>query len=105
MVISQKLIKKLEEKCIPQISSFEQDLEKCWGIPIEVEVKTTKTGKEYMVITLTDDTFSFTTVKCWGINTKKDKIFLHHPYIIKPQKSEQWGLSTNGGLSKWNLLI
>jgi DNA polymerase III alpha subunit len=103
LVISQNLLRKLTEKGVFPVSKFDEGLEVCWGIPVEIETKTTKNNKEYYIVTLTDDTFAFTKIKVWGVNSKKDKIYLHHPYVISPRKDD-WGMSTTG-ISKWKMLV
>ena len=50
LVISVETIEKLNEKFIPPISEFDEELQLCWFIPRKVTVKKTKKGKEYWIL-------------------------------------------------------
>ena len=85
---------RLSELHIPPISEFDVDLGAAWFIPRKVNVKRTKNGKEYYILEVIDSNNVLTTIKCWGVNSKKDKIAVNRPYMGRLEYDEQWGFST-----------
>ncbi len=105
LVMDEKIMNRLIEKDIPPLSEFSD--EKCivWGVVRDVEIKYTKNNKEYYLVTILDSNFNITSVKCWGINSKTDKLFINHPYIIKPKFEDPWGFSTLGKIgNSWKMI-
>ena len=100
------LINKLDEMMVPPISHYDSDLMVAWLIPRNVALKKTKSGKSYYQIDVIDNTNSSTiTIRCWGIDPDKDKIYVNRPYLVRPKYDSQWGFSTNGRLAKtWKIL-
>ena len=104
LVVDAQILKRLEEKFIPAIGEYEPDLgEVVWFIPRTIEEKKTKNGKIYWILTVTDITNQPTTIKCWGIDPKKDKIWTNRPYLGKLQKDD-WGFSTRSIKHNFKLL-
>jgi hypothetical protein len=103
-VVSPQLIKRLEEKYVPPISSFDPDLQLVWFVPRKIHVKKTKHGKEYWIVEVVDSANKVTKIKCWGVRPEKDKIFLNRPYMSKLEYSEQWGFSTRSIRHNFKLL-
>ncbi|MDP3987199.1 MAG: DNA polymerase III subunit alpha [Nanoarchaeota archaeon] len=104
-VMPQKILRKLDEKSIPPISEFNEELGLCWAIVRGIEKKSTAKGKEYYNLVLVDKNFVMSKIRCWGINPIKDKLFVNRPYLISPKWDPVWGMSTNGPLFKsWKLL-
>ena len=105
-VVSQEVLEGLRRNCIPPISEFDPDLSVCWAVPRSIKEKTTKGGKKYYEIELTDSNSIMTKIRCWGVDpTKGDKIVKNVPYLIKPDHNGEWGFSTRGKLSdRWKLL-
>jgi hypothetical protein len=106
MVMTEHLMEKLDEMMVPPISQYDSDLMVAWLIPRKVVVKKTKAGKSYYQIEVIDNTNSSTiTIRCWGVDSDKDKIYLNRPYMIRPKYDSEWGFSTNGRLNKtWKIL-
>ena len=106
MVMTDDLINKLDEMMVPPISHYDSDLMVAWLIPRNVALKKTKSGKSYYQIDVIDNTNSSTiTIRCWGIDPDKDKIYVNRPYLVRPKYDSQWGFSTNGRLAKtWKIL-
>ena len=99
-------MEKLDEMMVPPISQYDSDLMVAWLIPRKVVVKKTKAGKSYYQVEVIDNTNSSTiTIRCWGVDPDKDKIYLNRPYMIRPKYDSEWGFSTNGRLNKaWKIL-
>ena len=93
MVVDEKVVRRIESKGVPGISQYDSDLLVCWFIPRAFEVKKTKNGKDYLVMTVIDDTCKPVKIKCWGASAK-DKIFTNRPYVAKLDYDDQWGFST-----------
>jgi DNA polymerase-3 subunit alpha len=105
MVISEQMSLNLKRKCIPPISEYDRELQICWGVPKNIEIKLTKNGKEYYVVEVIDENFSIVNVRCWGINKEKDKIYVNHPYLMKLNYSDEWGFSNQGFINQsWKLI-
>ena len=105
LVISDKVRDKLEEYCVPPISEYDSDIRLCWGIVREVENKKTKKGRDYYLVKLLDESSQVTVVKCWGVQQRKDRLYVNRPYMISPKYDEDWGFSTSGRINNsWKLL-
>lgn len=96
LIVSEKTLKYLEDKFIPPLGEFDQELGLCWFIIKGFEQKKTQKGKDYVVLDCIDSTNIVTKIKCWTFNPTKDKIHMHKPMIGKIDYSEQWGMSIRG---------
>ncbi len=106
LVLPEAIHALLEEKEIPPVSDYDEELGVCWGIPKAVLVKKTKKGRDYYEVHLTDTNFGTSKIRCWGIRLDMDRIELHKPYVILPNYNEKWGLSSSGPTNKkWRLLV
>ena len=103
MVIDQNVIRRISSKGVPGISNFDEELLVCWFIPRSIEIKKTKNGKDYMVLTVIDDTCKNITIKCWGVSPD-DKVFINRPYISKLEYEEKWGFSCRNIKSNFKLI-
>ena len=105
-VVPQDVVDGLTRNCIPPISEFDPELMLCWAVPRSVKKKTTKKGKDYYEVEVTDSNSSMIKIRCWGINVQKgDKIVVNVPYLIRPDYSDEWGFSTRGKISdRWKML-
>jgi len=105
MVVTPDVVRRLEERYVPAISDYDEDLSVCWCIPREITKKKTKKGKDFFVVKVIDSNSVLTTIRCWGIDRNKDKIHLNRPYMIKPRYSIDWGFSTYGRVdNSWVML-
>ncbi len=104
LVMDAQILKRLEEKYVPQISDYDPDLsEAVWFITRSIEQKQTKNGKFYWILSVTDQTSKITTIKCWGVDPSKDKLWMNRPYLAKLQKDD-WGFSTRSVKHNFKLL-
>ena len=106
MVMSQHIMDKLDNKGVPPISEYDQDLMFCWGIIRSVTKKKTKNGKHFYVVKVIDSNSVETQIRCWGVDPSKDSLAINRPYMLKPKYSVDWGFSTYGSLNNtWAILI
>ena len=103
MVVTPSVMNKLEKNEVPPISEFDPDLGVCWFIPREITKKTTKTGKQYAIVNVIDDTNQSTQVKVWSFS-ENDPIQLNKPYLAK-LNYDDWGFSTPSSSRNWRCLM
>jgi hypothetical protein len=94
LVITPDSIKQLEQRGVPPISDFDEDLLLCWFIPRKIVEKKTKKGKNYWIVEVVDSNNETERIRCWGINPEKDFIHVNHPYMARLDYSPDWGFST-----------
>ena len=85
---------KLAQMCVPPISMFDKDLMVTWFIPRKLIKKKTRAGKDYWILEVTDEHNAATSIRCWGVDPKRDNIALNRPYLARLDYSDQWGFST-----------
>jgi DNA polymerase-3 subunit alpha len=103
LVVTPEISKRLTEKNIkPLGEAAEEQGGLCWFVPRKKEVKQTKTGKPYWIVSATDSTNQLTDIKCWGIMTT-DVIHMNRPYLGQVQK-DNFGLSIRSLKSQLKLL-
>jgi DNA polymerase III alpha subunit len=106
LVMDIGIINRLEEKYIPPISLYDHEdvlSQVVWFVPRKITEKKTKNGKLYWVLEVTDNTSKLTNVKCWGVDPKKDKVWLNRPYLGKLQYDD-FGFSTRSIKHNFKLL-
>jgi DNA polymerase-3 subunit alpha len=104
LVVEPSVLKRLEEKNIPQINDYDPEIsEAVWFITRSVEEKQTKNGKFYWILSVTDETNKIVTIKCWGVDKAKDKLWMNRPYLAKLQK-DSWGFSSRSLKHNFKLL-
>jgi DNA polymerase-3 subunit alpha len=94
LVISPDTVQRLQDKYIPPISEFDEDLQVCWFIPRKIVPKKTKNGKAYWILEVIDSNNQLTKIRCWGIRPEKDRVHLNRPYMAKLKYDQNWGFST-----------
>jgi DNA polymerase III alpha subunit len=95
LVVNKEMLERFESKNIPQISEYEQDIHQaCWFIMRECKLAETKSAKPkpYWILTVTDSTGTNHTIKVWGVNLAKDKVFINRPYAAIINQ-DGWGKS------------
>jgi DNA polymerase-3 subunit alpha len=106
LVMDIQVLNSLEEKYIPPISLYDHEevlSQIVWFVPRKITEKKTKNGKLYWVLEVTDNTSKLTNVKCWGVDPKKDKVWLNRPYMAKLQYDD-FGFSTRSIKHTFKLL-
>ena len=104
LVMNDDVMARLAELHIPPISEYDANLGAAWFIPRKVNIKRTKNGKEYYILEVIDSNNVLTSIKCWGVNSKKDKIAVNRPYMGRLEYDEQWGFSTRSISRNFRLL-
>ena len=94
LVISTDTITRLQEKYIPPISEYDEELEVCWFIPRTIVPKKTKNGKDYWIVNVIDSNNELTRIRCWGVKPNRDRIHLNRPYLARLNYDANWGFST-----------
>ena len=94
LVISTDTIVRLQEKYIPPISEYDEELEVCWFIPRTIVPKKTKNGKDYWIVNVIDSNNELTRIRCWGVKPDRDRIHLNRPYLARLNYDANWGFST-----------
>jgi DNA polymerase-3 subunit alpha len=94
LVIRPDTVQRLQDKFIPPISEFDQELQVCWFIPRKITARKTKKGKDYWIVEVIDSNNELTRIRCWGIKPEKDRIHLNRPYMARLKYDENWGFST-----------
>jgi hypothetical protein len=93
IIIDDKVIHRLQAKKVPGISNFDPELLVCWFIPRAMEIKKTKNGKDYLILSVIDDSGKVIKIKGWSYDPNRDIISINHPYVAKLDYSDQWGFS------------
>jgi DNA polymerase III alpha subunit len=102
LVVSPEIMIRLQEKMIPPISEYDEELGLAWFVVRDIEKKKTATGKDYWVLNTIDSTNTEVKIKCWGIK-EKDIVFTNRPYMVKPNYDD-WGFSVNNVAKQLRLL-
>jgi hypothetical protein len=104
LVLDPQILKNLEDKFIPAVGDYSDELgEVVWFIPRKITENKTKNGKIYWSLEVTDTSNKITIIKCWGVDPKKDKIWLNRPYLAKLNKDD-WGFNTRSIKHTFKLL-
>ena len=102
--MSEEIKEKLASMYVPPISEYDPDLKVTWFIPRELKRKKTKKGKTFYVLKVIDSNNELSTIRCWGVNPEKDKVFLNRPYMANLDWNPQWGFSTRSIKRMFKLL-
>ncbi len=94
LVISTEMIKLLQDRLIPPISEFDQELQVCWFIPRQITARKTKNGKLYWILDVVDSNNELTRIRCWGVKPEKDRLHLNRAYMARLNYDPNWGFST-----------
>jgi len=93
-VVTPRVRQKLNELYVPPISEFDPELGVTWFIPRQCTLKKSKNGKNFYVVKVIDDNNEMTTIRCWGVDPKKDIVQINRPYMARLNYNQQWGFST-----------
>jgi DNA polymerase-3 subunit alpha len=94
LVVSAEMIQALQERFIPPISEFDQELQVCWFIPRAITARKTKNGKLYWILDVVDSNNELTRIRCWGVKPEKDRLHLNRAYMARLNYDPNWGFST-----------
>ena len=103
-VMNEQVQSKIDELMIPPISEFDAELQVCWFIPREVIQKKTRNGKLFYLVKVIDSNSEENTIKCWGVDPNRDKVYVNRPYMARLNWDAQWGFSTRSVRKMFKLL-
>ena len=103
-VMSEEIRDKLESRFIPPLGEYDEDLKLAWFIPRKIVPRKTKNNKDYWIVEAIDDTGTLTKIKCWGVNSRTDIIYVNKPYLGKLDYHPVWGFSTRSIRHNFRLL-
>jgi DNA polymerase-3 subunit alpha len=93
MIITPEVSKYLETQGIVSIDSWNNEKDYLWAIVKTCRIAKTKTGKEYLRLSLIGEGSEY---QCfvWGYNSKKHKIIENYTLVLTRFKKSDFGLST-----------
>tara|TARA_Y100000361_G_scaffold50938_1_gene44416 strand:+ start:1187 stop:4624 length:3438 start_codon:yes stop_codon:yes gene_type:complete len=93
-VMKPKVYQDLNAIDVPPIANYSPGETSCvWFIPRKVVPKKTKTGKDYWIIEVIDDTNTVTKIRAWGVQPY-DRVHVNKPYMARLEYNDKWGFST-----------
>ena len=104
LVMDEHILRRLNENHIPPISEYDPELLVTWFIPRKTTMRKTKNGKDYYIVEVIDSNSVQTSIKCWGVDPMRDRIYNNRPYMAKLSYDEQWGFSTRSIRHTFKLL-
>ena len=94
LIFPKKLMEKFNNKSVKPATQIPPDTTKiCWICPTSIEMKKTKTGKQFYKVQTIDNEFKISNLRVWGVLDEEFK-----PYTIwlaEVKNEKLWGLSTN----------
>jgi len=103
LVMSDEVMKQLDDNMIPPLGDFMPEVPVAWFIPREIVPRKTKNGKVYWIVKVIDSTSTPNAIKCWGVRDN-DHVELNKPYMAKLDFHDQWGFSTRSLRHNFKLL-
>jgi DNA polymerase III alpha subunit len=103
LVMSDEVMKQLDDNMIPPLGDFMPEVPVAWFIPREIIPRKTKNGKIYWIVKVIDSTSTPNAIKCWGVRDN-DHVELNKPYMAKLDFHDQWGFSTRSLRHNFKLL-
>jgi len=104
LVITQEIRDAIEYCKVPPLGNWDHDLKAAWFIPREVVKRKTKTGREYWIVKVIDETSTISTIRCWGIVPGSDVLHLNRVYASALEYHPIWGYSTKSIRQNFKLL-
>ncbi|MCK9596315.1 hypothetical protein M0R19_03985 [Candidatus Pacearchaeota archaeon] len=92
LVLSNYILNKFKEIDIKPISQYSAYDLISWFILKDVKKLKTKTGKDYWILDVIDNTGYGTNLKCWDV--KQNSVLFKNGLYMAKIKKDQWGLST-----------
>jgi len=103
LVMSEEVMKQLDDNMIPPLGDFMPEVPVAWFIPREIVPRKTKNGKVYWIVKVIDSTSTLNAIKCWGVR-ENDHVELNKPYMARLDYHDQWGFSTRSLRHNFKLL-
>ena len=103
-VMSDSIRESLDSRLIPPLGEYDRDLGVAWAIVRKIIPRKTKTGKDYWIVEAIDDTGTMSKIKCWGVDSRTDILYVNKPYLMKLESHPIWGFSTRSIRHNFRLL-
>ena len=104
LIMTDTMLNKLDKMKVMPLGEYDKDLNLSWFIVKECIEKRTKNGKLYWLLKTIDSSNKMNTIKCWGIDPKKDKVLPNRAYMARLDFSPKWGFSTRSFYHNFKLL-
>jgi len=104
LVLDDETQRRLTELAVPPLSEFDEELQVAWFIPREVIKRKSSRGKDYFVVKAIDSNSELNVIRCWGVDPKRDRVYVNRPYMAKLKYDPNWGFSTFSLRSSFRLL-
>lgn len=91
-IAGEKLLKRLEDKNVRCIDQMEDDVEICWFILTNPQVKTSKNGKQYLTFMMLGEDGKSRKCFCWGWDS--DVLPQQYSVCLAELKRDTFGLTT-----------
>ncbi|MAF26069.1 hypothetical protein CL634_10930, partial [bacterium] len=104
LVLDEETMCRLDELAVPPLSEYDAALQVAWFVPREVIKRKSSRGKDYYVIKAIDTNSEMNVIRCWGVDPKRDRVYVNRPYMAKLKYDPDWGFSTFSIRSSFKLL-
>ena len=104
LVMSPEIREMIDRYKVPPLGKWDQALKSAWFIPRSITKRKTKTGREYWIVKVIDETSTISTIRCWGIVPGSDVLHLNRVYASALQYHPIWGYSTKSIRQNFKLL-
>ena len=104
LVMSPEIREMIDRYKVPPLGNWDQALKSAWFIPRSITKRKTKTGREYWIVKVIDETSTISTIRCWGIVPGSDVLHLNRVYASALQYHPIWGYSTKSIRQNFKLL-
>ena len=104
LVVTQEIRDAIDYYKVPPLGSWDNKLKSAWFIPRDVIKRKTKTGREYWIVKVIDETSTISTIRCWGIIPGSDVLHLNRVYASALEYHPIWGYSTKSIRQNFKLL-
>ena len=104
LVMTPEIQEMIDRYKVPPLGNWDQALKAAWFIPRLITKRKTKTGREYWIVKVIDETSTISTIRCWGIVPGSDVLHLDRVYASALEYHPIWGYSTKSIRQNFKLL-
>lgn len=103
MVLPPEISKRLEEKYVPPIGEYDEEIGLTWFVVRNCVRKTSSSGKDYLVLEVIDDTNTMVQIRCWGVKPNEN-VHKNRVYMAKLDYDPSWGFSMRNIASQLKMI-
>ena len=103
MVLPPEVSKRLEEKYVPPIGEYDEEIGLTWFVVRNCVRKTSSSGKDYLVLEVIDDTNTMVQIRCWGVKPNEN-VHKNRVYMAKLDYDPSWGFSMRNIASQLKMI-